>query len=227
MGKNNSNQGTNDNAPALTIVIWIVVALLVGVFTGSVLLAIIIALIGIVVGFKMAGGSDSSAEPRVVKQNSLITFRPDGTGGRTLQETEYFCSIAGVHYRYDYEDSFIGYAQFDPYNEFDSNAIAIYTLSGKLVGYIPKVEQKDYRRWTDRETLPCIGIIREGYDGKYRGKVKVIDADRSLTERHIIKFVIWMVDKYGVAFVPKEFKAHYKGCCKTQDEWLKYLDELL
>lgn len=152
-----------------------------------------------------------------------IDFRRDGTGGSTLAETEYSCAIAGAKYRNNSEFGFIGYTKPDPSNEYDKRAIGIYRLDGTLIGYLPKDEQADYRAWSNRNILPCVGIIYEGYNGDLRGSVKIIDADRPTTEVHIIKFVIWIVKKHGRGYIPREYKQYSSFRGYTDDAWIEHL----
>lgn len=155
--------------------------------------------------------------------NISLDFRRDGTEGSTLAETEYSCAIAGAKYRNNSEFGFIGYTKPDPSNEYDKRAIGIYRLDGTLIGYLPKDEQADYRAWSNRNILPCVGIIYEGYNGDLRGSVKIIDADRPTTEVHIIKFVIWIVKKHGRGYIPREYKQYSSFRGYTDDAWIEHL----
>ena len=83
---------------------------------------------------------------------------------------DYFCKIAGVQYRNDARDigGFLGYVCSEPTNPHDKNAIAVYRNDGKLIGYIPKDEIKDFREWSAKDNLPCVGFIKDGdYVGLY------------------------------------------------------------
>lgn len=162
-----------------------------------------------------------------VKSTTDSVYRPDGTGAQTLGETEYFCKIAGAHHRNKDEGAFIGVVTNDPDNEYDKNAIAIYRNDGKLMGYIPREEQRDFRKWSDRDPLPCVGYVRYGDYVDMYGSVKVIDADQRLTELHIMKFVRWLIENYGVDFIPNDFTVDSATPPKTKEEWLEYLDEYI
>ncbi len=78
--------------------------------------------------------------------------------------------IAGANYRCSFMDigGFIGFAipQFD--NKHDINAVAIYNKKGKHLGFIPRIEAKQFREWCDTRPVPCVGYIKME-DGKYRG----------------------------------------------------------
>ena len=88
---------------------------------------------------------------------------------------EYYTKIAGAQYRNDARDigGFLGYVCSEPNNPYDKNAVAIYRNDGKLLGYIPKDETKDFREWSTKENLPCIGYIKDGDDVAIYGRVKV------------------------------------------------------
>lgn len=144
---------------------------------------------------------------------------------------EYFCKIAGVQYRNDAQDigGFLGYVCSEPTNPHDKNAIAIYRNDGKLIGYIPKDEIKDFREWSAKDNLPCVGFIKDGDDVELYGKVKVLDTDADETELEIAKFVKWLVSNFGVKFIPVGFNADTDETLRTKKDWLaflnKYIDE--
>lgn len=193
---------------------WLTGSIGVGLIVGIAL--IVLTIIGY---FKQQDNS--------VKSTTDSVYRPDGTGAQTLGETEYFCKIAGAHHRNKNEGAFIGVVTNDPDNEYDKNAIAIYRNDGKLMGYIPREEQRDFRKWSDRDPLPCIGYVRYGDYVDMYGSVKVIDADKRLTELHIMKFVKWLIENYGVDFIPNDFTVDSTTPPKTKEEWLDYLDEYI
>lgn len=193
---------------------WLTDSIGVGIIVGIAL--IVLTIIGY---FKQQHNS--------VKSTPDSVYRPDGAGAQTLGETEYFCKIAGAHHRNKDEGAFIGVVTNDPDNEYDKNAIAIYRNDGKLMGYIPREEQRDFRKWSDRDPLPCIGYVRYGDYVDMYGSVKVIDADKRLTELHIMKFVRWLVENYGVQFIPNDFTVDSATPPKTKEEWLDYLDEYI
>ena len=144
---------------------------------------------------------------------------------------DYLCKIAGVQYRNDVQDigGFLGYVRSEPTNPHDKNAIAIYRNDGKHVGYIPKDETKDFREWSAKENLPCVGFIKDGDDVELYGKVKVLDTDADETELEIVKFVKWLVSNFGVKFIPVGFNADTDETLRTKKDWLaflnKYIDE--
>lgn len=144
---------------------------------------------------------------------------------------DYFCKIAGVQYKNDAQDigGFLGYVCSEPANPHDKNAIAIYRNDGKLIGYIPKDEIKDFREWSAKDNLPCVGFIKDGDDVELYGKVKVLDTDADETELEIVKFVKWLVSNFGVKFIPVGFNADTVETLCTKKDWLaflnKYIDE--
>lgn len=142
---------------------------------------------------------------------------------------EYLCKIAGVQYRNDVQDigGFLGHVCSEPTNPHDKNAIAIYRNDGKLIGYIPKDEIKDFREWSAKDNLPCVGFIKDGDDVALYGKVKVLDTDADETELEIVKFVKWLVSNFGVKFIPVGFKIDTDTMPRTKKDWLAFLTEYI
>lgn len=138
----------------------------------------------------------------------------------------YYCKIAGVQYRNSAQDigGFLGYISSEPENPHDKNAIAIYRNDNKLVGYIPKDETANFREWSGKENLPCIGFIKAGDAVPLFGKVKVIDSDSEETKLLIAKYVRWLVSTFGVKFIPAGFSVDAEVTPKTKKEWLDVLD---
>ena len=142
---------------------------------------------------------------------------------------DYLCKIAGVQYRNDAQDigGFLGYVCSEPTNPHDKNAIAIYRNNGKHIGYIPKDEIKDFREWSAKENLPCVGFIKDGDEVALYGKVKVIDTDADETELEVVKFVKWLVSNFGVKFIPVGFKVDTDTMPRTKKDWLAFLTEYI
>lgn len=142
---------------------------------------------------------------------------------------DYFCKIAGVQYRNGIQDvgGFLGYVCSEPANPHDKNAIAIYRNDGKHIGYIPKDEIKDFREWSAKENLPCVGFIKDGDEVALYGKVKIIDTDTDETELEVVKFVKWLVSNFGVKFIPVGFNADTGKTLRTKKDWLAFLTEYI
>lgn len=142
---------------------------------------------------------------------------------------DYFCKIAGVQYRNGTQDvgGFLGYVRSEPTNPHDKKAIAIYRNDGKHIGYIPKDEIKDFREWSAKENLPCVGFIKDGDEVALYGKVKIIDTDTDETELEIVKFVKWLVSNFGVKFIPVGFNADTGKTLRTKKDWLAFLTEYI
>lgn len=211
------------NAAVCIFVLALFLAFIIGAWIESTFVAILIIVTGLYWAMRVVFGTSSTKTATI----SATVYRPDGTGAQTLGETEYFCKIAGVAHHNKSEGAFIGVVTNDPDNEYDKKAIAIYRNDGKLIGYIPRNEQRDFRKWSDRDPLPCVGYVRYGDYVDMYGSVKVIDADQRLTELHIMKFVRWLIENYGADFIPNDFTVDSATPPKTKEEWLDYLDEYI
>lgn len=163
-----------------------------------------------------------AAKKEAAKKEISISVKVSGDPG-------YLCKIAGVQYRNDAQDigGFLGYVCSEPNNPHDKNAIAVYRSDGKLIGYIPKDEAKDFREWSTKENLPCIGFIKEGDEVPLYGKVRVIDADADETELEIVKFVKWLVSNFGVKFIPAGFTVNTDTPPQTKKAWLAFLTDYI
>lgn len=213
-------------------IILIIVAIVVGIYAESFVAFLAMIIIGTYAINKFSDNNDDYI-PRMdddtpTFSDDLINDATDYSRALTLRETEYFCSIAGVSHHNDEDNigGFIGYCMADPTNRLDKNAIGIYESGGRLVGYIPKDEQKNFRAWSKRNPLPCIGFI-EVFDDRLRGKVKVIDACPELTELHMFKFIRWLILNHGKGFIPSSIEIHKNVVLITEDQWLDFIEECI
>lgn len=165
---------------------------------------------------------DESKEKKVLGDESL-------TRTNKFTSPEFYTSIAGVAFRNTADDigGFLGYVCSDPSNSYDKNAIAIYRNDNKLLGYIPKEKQKEFREWSTKENLPCVGYIKDGDEVELWGKVKILDTDKEETDLEMIKFVRWLISKYGKKFIPYGFNFKTETLPRTKNEWLDFLDEYI
>lgn len=176
-------------------------------------------IIAVIVVFYFVGKSAQKQTPKKeISVSVKVSTSPD-----------YLCKIAGVQYRNDAQDigGFLGYVCSEPTNPHDKNAIAIYRNDGKHVGYIPKDETKDFREWSAKENLPCVGFIKDGDEVALYGKVKVIDTDADETELEVVKFVKWLVSNFGVKFIPVGFNVDTDKTLRTKKDWLAFLTEYI
>jgi hypothetical protein len=138
----------------------------------------------------------------------------------------YFTRIAGAQYRCGKQDvgGFLGYVCPEPKNKYDKNAIAIYRNDKKLLGYIPKDEQSDFREWSDKKLLHCVGFLKEGEEVPIFGRVKVVDGDDEENYLIVLKFVRWLVVNFGKEFIPKGFNL---GAAESLEgnELVEYMDK--
>lgn len=140
-------------------------------------------------------------------------------------ELSYYTRIAGAQYNTSYADvgGFIGYVRSEPDNKHDPNAIGIYRNDHKLMGHIAKVELEDFRAWSGKENLPCVGYITRGTQVERYGKVKIIDTHKSLSIVEMVRFVAWMVNKFGVDYIPKGLVVNTSKELRTEAQWLEAL----
>lgn len=143
-------------------------------------------------------------------------------------DNEYYTRIAGVRYHCKFRDvgGFLGYAVPDPDNPHDRDAVAILRADdNKLLGFIPAVGLRDYKRWSRGRALPCVGYIREGQ--MLFGKVKVIDDDPEGTLEAIVAFVTWMLRTFGVSYKPDAITLDGDEKLTTAEEWIDALRQAL
>lgn len=140
-------------------------------------------------------------------------------------ELSYYTRIAGAQYNTSYADvgGFLGYVRSEPDNKHDPNAIGIYRNDHKLIGHIAKVELEDFRAWSGKENLPCVGYITRGTQVERYGKVKIIDTHKSLSIVEMVRFVAWMVNKFGVDYIPKGLAVNTSKELRTEAQWLEVL----
>jgi hypothetical protein len=140
-------------------------------------------------------------------------------------ELSYYTRIAGAKYNTSYADvgGFLGYVRSEPDNKHDPNAIGIYRNDHKLMGHIAKAELEDFRAWSGKENLPCVGYITRGTQVERYGKVKIIDTHKSLSIVEMVRFVAWMVNKFGVDYIPKGLVVNTSKELRTEAQWLEVL----
>lgn len=222
MASKKEPEDLNLNAGVVITILFIAAGLCIGVWLESFFIGILIIICGFYYGLKTST-SDTLTPKRTLPP---INYPEDGTGDRTLMGTEYTCKIAGItHHASSYDiGGFVGVVCSDPTNPYDGSAVGIYSETGKLLGYIPKNELKEFREWTSRDPLPCIGYIREGNKADIYGNIKIIDGDRNITEIHMIKYAIWMIENFGAECIPNRFFSECPHKRLSTDQWLDYLD---
>lgn len=222
----------NKKDPAVTsamtcFVVSFFVAAILGLFFESILVGVITIVIGLYASFKILVGS---------VHNSTSSDMPDEPSARKTTSTKprpkhatFDSRVAGAQYHCDDSDigGFLGYIEPEPNNEYDKNAIAIYSNDGKHLGYIPKGDTARVRRWASRESLPCIGFILDGDEVAYWGRIVIVDADAKRTELEMVKCAIEMVERDGIDILPPEFRTEGDDQPKTKKEWLQVLQDYI
>lgn len=153
----------------------------------------------------------TSVKPKVPKPQIKILNR-DGDS----YEDEYHTYIAGVNHHASKYDigGFCGWITNDFTNDYNPKAMGIYNSFGKLLGYIPEKELKDYLRWCRNEPTPCVGFIFIE-DGMLCGRVKtLLPCNKDFMETEFTKYLQWVRDNYGSSFIPKTMTIEFQ----TNDE---------
>lgn len=138
----------------------------------------------------------------------------------------YYTKIAGVQHHCNKQDigGFLGYICSEPNNQYDKNAVAVYRNDNRLLGYLPKDEIKDFREWSEKENLPCVGFIKAGDEVPLFGKVKITDTDKDETDLIVARYVKWLVSNFGAKFIPAGFSVGAGKELRTKTDWIDFLD---
>lgn len=122
----------------------------------------------------------------------------------------------------------MGYIRAEPDNPYDKNAIAIYRNDKKLLGYIPKDEVEDFRKWSgNKEEVPCVGFIKAGDEVPVFGKVKAINDGKDETELTIVKYVKWLISNLGLKYIPVGFDVNTTPKPRTKKDWIEFLNRYI
>ncbi len=172
---------------------------------------IIICVIVFIVFFvqDLANSDDGPSKSRRVSNRSIsrpkIKLRnEDGDPWMDSRNTY----IAGLSYYATKRDvgGFWGYVVNEPDNKVDPKAMAVITVSGKLLGYIPAKELKEYRDWCNGMPRPCVGFLYVHGD-QLRGRAKILDvSSREFLEREFANYLSWVRSHMGERYLPKENK---------------------
>lgn len=241
-----------EKIPSWVLALSIIVAIIVTIIKGSLLLGLGIIVIGIMFGHILANNKAEESTAVVKKESELSVqividldelerreerkTKSKSTKAQDEEEEEdfeddeddelsYYTRIAGAQYNTSYADvgGFLGYVRSEPDNKHDPNAIGIYRNDNKLMGHIAKVELEDFRAWSGKENLPCVGYITRGTQVERYGKVKIIDTHKSLSIVEMVRFVAWMVNKFGVDYIPKGLVVNTSKELRTKAQWLDAL----
>lgn len=122
--------------------------------------------------------------------------------------------IAGVSYYLTEENigAFVGTVDFEPENQYDENAIAVYNMNNQVIGYIPRSKQAAYKKFSNDAPSPCVGYIIPSNSSQYTlyGRVKIIKPyNEEYINHEIASYLSWAENKYGDKFVPDDLKKQY------------------
>lgn len=119
--------------------------------------------------------------------------------------------IAGLKHHITKADigGFTGLVVPEPTNKHDRNAMGVYNSSGKLLGYIPASELRDYRKWCEAQPQPCAGFIY-AEDGELRGRVKIVrPCNAEFIKDRFTSYFQWIKDNVGDAYLPKNLSMKF------------------
>lgn len=147
-----------------------------------------------------ASTAENSDFPFQIKITKTVSHSNTVTGC-DVQKTK----IAGVTYRCTTDDvgGFLGYAAAEPTNANDKNAVALYRVDGKHLGYIPKGETAEFHASSNGKVIPFVGYIDEGDSAPLYGMVWIIYADsQDELELESLICVRRIVREKGKSFLP-------------------------
>lgn len=134
------------------------------------------------------------------------SYRPEGPRGDDAR----LGRVAGITFHCTAADcgGFIGRLRWDDDNPLDCNAVAIEAYpDGRLLGFVPRVEARDWRRWAGAPAVPCIGYITRSDDnGKLYARFKAFTGGRDYVRREMESYAIWMCSNFGPGYEPAGFR---------------------
>lgn len=232
-----ANTNNTDQITAALIGAIICAAIVMIVFDSFIasLIVAVIALFGIYATTNEKTTKNAGASHQAVSSQVQLVIDADALDNDDDDDDDeddeavYDTRIAGVRYNTSSYDigGFIGYVRSEPDNPVDKNAIAIYRSDGKLIGHIAKDEIEQFREWSCKDNIPCIGYITEGDEVERYGKVKVIDTTKTQTTLEMIKYVAWLVKRFGKRYVPDCFELKSKTPIRTDEQWLTTLYKVI
>lgn len=141
----------------------------------------------------------------------------------------YYTKIAGAKFNCtdDEVGGFLGYVRSEPDNPYDKNAIAVYRSDGKIMGHLSKDEIREFRRWSQKEDLPCVGFIKSDSETGLFGKVKIMDTDPEEAQLITVKYVKWLISTFGKKYIPVGFNVSTDKPLQTKAQWLDFLNDYI
>ena len=112
---------------------------------------------------------------KVEQSHEVVVKESPDPEGEPL--SKFSCNIAGLTYHRENLKlgGFVGFGYPEPWNFYDSNAIAISNCYIKLMGYVPVKAQGEYSEYyPDRAPAIVVGYVNCDVDGKLSGKAYFI-----------------------------------------------------
>ncbi len=113
----------------------------------------------------------SSDDGLISFETAIYEETPDPEGE---PKHKFSCRIAGLKYHQEniLTGGFIGYADQEPWNPEDNEAVGIYDLDGKIQGYVSKKAKENYLAYfPDKAPCLAVGWIKEEEPGEYSSNV--------------------------------------------------------
>lgn len=131
----------------------------------------------------------------------LVNYLVETPDWRGQPKSLFSCTIAGLEYHIEnmVYGGFVGYSAPQPKNPHDRNAVAIYNIDGKLIGYVPRRAHEAYRsHFPDDVTTYAIGFTEVDDIGKFRSNVWLVRIHSyEYARKELIRMSKVIKKKYG------------------------------
>lgn len=130
------------------------------------------------------------------------SYRPEGPRGDDAR----LGRVAGITYHCTGEDcgGFVGRLRWDDGNAHDCNAVAVEAYpSGRLLGFVPREEAREWRQWAGAPSVPVIGYIALSEEtGQIYARFKAFTGSRGYVRRGMADYAAWLRANFGPDYVP-------------------------
>lgn len=170
---------------------------------------------------------DEEDKNKIKIEEAIIEETPSEDG---IPNNKFGCRIAGLqhHWVNIIPDGFIGYAEPEPLNPEDNEAIAIYDIDGDIVGYVPQKAKEEYElEFPDKPTCLVVGWIREDdeEERKYSSYVIFIRIHSWQYAAEEFEKAITMYQQKGWEFTTSDIKRVGELLLSNMEEQIKETEE--